>query len=145
LHFKNKGGLCRGMNTKILLVEDDLDYREVIQLLLVMNGFEVVLADDGAVAIEKAKKLLPDIVLMDLMLPILSGLEVTRRIKSNAATAKIPVIVFSAHCWDFETKQQILDAGALKCLDKPLNFDSLPELIETYAFHQDQKTHNQKR
>lgn len=123
------------MTTKVLLVEDDLDYREVIHLYLVTNGFDVAVAGDGSMAVEMAKNLAPDLVLMDLRLPIMGGLEATRRIKEDDSMKMIPVIVFSAHCWDFDTKQKILKAGALKCLDKPLNFESLPQLIETFARH----------
>lgn len=123
------------MNARVLLVEDDADYREVINLNLEMNGFEVFTAADGGAAVEIAKTETPDIVLMDLMLPVFDGLEVMRRIKSDIATSRIPVIVFSAHCWDFTMKQEVLKAGALKCLDKPLDFESLPGLIETYATH----------
>jgi DNA-binding response OmpR family regulator len=123
------------VNEKVLLVEDDPDYREVIHLSLELNGFEVFVAGDGRTAVEIAKRRSPDVVLMDLMLPVLGGLDATRRIKSDTQTAQIPVVVFSALCWDFETKQKVLGAGALDCLNKPLDLERLPALLLGHAFN----------
>jgi DNA-binding response OmpR family regulator len=123
------------VNEKVLLVEDDSDYREVIHLNLELNGFEVFVAGDGEEAVEIAKRRSPDIVLMDLMLPVVGGLDATRRIKTEAATKRIPVVVFSALCWDIETKRKALGAGALECLNKPLDFDHLPALLAEHALN----------
>src|SRR5829696_5541587 len=90
---------------KVLVVEDDLDYRELIQHVLELKGFAVIKAENGREAIEIVERDRPDIILMDLYLPVLSGLEATRVIKNNPATSRIPILVISAYCKDLDIKE----------------------------------------
>ena len=102
---------------KILLVEDNEDNRDMLSRRLMRRGFEVVLAVDGGEGVEKTRAELPDIVLMDMSLPVLDGWDATRQLKADPATRGIPVIGLTAHamagdrekclaagCDDFDTK-----------------------------------------
>ena len=82
---------------KILLVEDNEMNRDMLSRRLVRKGFEVDIAVDGQIAIEKAHSNEPDIILMDLSLPVIDGWEATRRIKANPDTQQIPVMALTAH------------------------------------------------
>src|SRR5450759_3519930 len=86
-----------GLMAKILVVEDSPDIRALIRLLLETAGHDVITANDGREGVETARRERPDLVLMDLSLPILSGWEATRQIKSEPATAGITVLAVTAH------------------------------------------------
>jgi two-component system, cell cycle response regulator DivK len=81
----------------VLVVEDYQDAREMYAAYLQFSGFEVAEATNGIEAIEKAQRLMPDIVLMDLALPRMDGWEATRRLKSDERTKKIPVVALTGH------------------------------------------------
>src|SRR5580693_923552 len=82
---------------KILLVEDNEMNRDMLSRRLVRKGYEVVIAMDGGQAVEMAKTQSPDIILMDMSLPVIDGWEATRMVKADAATKAIPVIALTAH------------------------------------------------
>lgn len=81
----------------VLVVEDYQDAREMYAAYLQFSGFEVAEATNGIEAIEKAQRLMPDIILMDLALPRMDGWEATRRLKSDERTSKIPVVALTGH------------------------------------------------
>jgi two-component system cell cycle response regulator DivK len=102
---------------KILLVEDNEMNRDMLSRRLIRNGFEVSIAIDGQQGVDMATSQLPDLILMDMSLPVIDGWEATRRIKANDATQRIPVIALTAHamagdrekamevgCDDYDTK-----------------------------------------
>ena len=102
---------------RILLVEDNELNRDMLSRRLQRQGFEVILASDGREGVELARTAAPDIILMDMSLPLLTGWEATRELKGDAATRAIPVIALTAHamssdeekaraagCDDFDTK-----------------------------------------
>jgi CheY-like chemotaxis protein len=102
---------------KLLIVEDNELNRDMLSRRLARRGYDVVLAADGAEGIAKARAEQPDLILMDMSLPVVDGWEATRRIKADAATRGIPVIALTAHamagdedlaraagCDDFDTK-----------------------------------------
>ncbi|MCF8478694.1 MAG: response regulator, partial [Pseudolabrys sp.] len=102
---------------KILLVEDNEMNRDMLSRRLMRNGFEVVMAVDGEQAVIMASSESPDLILMDMSLPVVDGWEATRQVKANPATGKIPIIALTAHamsedeskgraagCDDFDTK-----------------------------------------
>jgi CheY-like chemotaxis protein len=108
----------------VLLVDDAEDNREVYEQFLTFSGFRVEIAVDGLDAIEKAKALKPDVIVMDLSLPRLDGWEATRRLKHSAETRHIPVIALTGHAVS-ESKRKALDAGCSGYLTKPC----LPEIL----------------
>src|SRR5258707_836693 len=86
-----------GEMAKILLVEDNQDSREALARRLKRRGYEVVMAVDGQQGLDMARSAAPDLVLMDMNLPVLDGWEATRRLKADAQTRSIPVIALTAH------------------------------------------------
>jgi len=114
--------------SKILLVEDNEMNRDMLSRRLVRKGFEVVIAVDGQVGIDMASSTSPDLILMDLSLPIIDGWEATRQIKANPATQNIPVIALTAHAMAGDEKKA-LDAGCDDYDTKPVNLNRLLEKI----------------
>ena len=108
----------------VLLVDDSEDNREVYAQYLSFSGFRVEIAVDGVEAVEKAARIRPDVIVMDLSLPRLDGWEATRQIKSAPATSRIPVIALTGHAVT-ESKRKALDAGCSGYLTKPC----LPDVL----------------
>lgn len=96
---------------------------------LVKKGYEVEVAGDGAVAVARAAELQPDLIIMDLSLPVMDGWEATRQIKADPATAAIPVIGFSAHAMTGD-REKALAAGCDDFDTKPVEFARLLGKIE---------------
>jgi CheY-like chemotaxis protein len=116
--------------TKILLVEDNEMNRDMLSRRLERKGFEIVVAIDGQEGIDKAKECLPDLILMDVDLPIIDGLEATRQIKANdAATKNIPVIALTAHAL-VEDRTKALEAGCEDYDTKPIELTRLLEKMD---------------
>ena len=112
---------------KILLVEDNEMNRDMLSRRLVRNGFEVSIAIDGQQGVDMATSQLPDLILMDMSLPVIDGWEATRRIKANDATRKIPVIALTAHAMSGD-REKYLAAGFNDYITKPIVDEA--ELIE---------------
>jgi CheY-like chemotaxis protein len=102
----------------ILLVEDFDDAREMYRDFLEFSGFRVVTARDGREAIERAREADPDLVLMDLSLPVIDGWEATRILKSDKATSHLTIVALSAHALALEG-QRARDAGCDGFIAKP--------------------------
>src|SRR4051812_8050850 len=85
------------MTQRILVVEDQEDNRQILRDLLANAGFEMIEAEDGVAALSQAAKHVPDLILMDIQLPLLDGYEATRRIKSDPALKHIPIIVVTSY------------------------------------------------
>ena len=116
---------------KILLVEDNEMNRDMLSRRLERNGFIVVVAVDGIEAIDRALGEAPDLILMDLSLPIVDGWEATRRLKADERTRAIPVIALTAHAMEGDRER----ARAVGCDDfdtKPVEFARLLELIDKH-------------
>ena len=109
----------------LLLVEDNELNRDMLSRRLSRKGFEVVFAFDGQDAVQKAKDLMPDLVLMDINLPIMDGYDATRAIKADDATKSIPVIALTAHAMA-EDRKKCLGAGCDDFDTKPID---LPRLL----------------
>jgi CheY-like chemotaxis protein len=111
---------------KILLVEDNEMNRDMLSRRLVRRGFEVVLAVDGQQGLALAASAAPDLILMDMSLPVLDGWEATRQLKADPATRPIPVIGLTAHALSGE-REKALEAGCDDFDTKPID---LPRLLE---------------
>lgn len=115
---------------KILIVEDvDMNLDLLIQLL--EDDFEIVAARDGASGVEMAGDHLPDLILMDMSLPVMDGWEATKKIKSNSATQRIPVIGLSAHAMNGD-REKALAAGCDDYLTKPVDDVLLFSKLDEY-------------
>ncbi|NQE04932.1 Chemotaxis protein CheY [ANME-1 cluster archaeon GoMg1] len=115
--------------TKILIVDDELDTLLPLKRALEMEDFNVVEAQDGAEALEKVRAEIPDLVLLDLMLPKINGFEVCQRLKQEEATSYIPIIMLTAKG---ETSDKIegIEIGADDYVTKPFNLDELKARIK---------------
>jgi len=121
------------MKTRILLVDDEKDIIEVTKVRLESNGFEVACAYDGLSALDKAKEIKPDIILLDLFMPVIHGYEVCRKIKENAETKDIPVILFSAGLCKDSCPKEAKDVGAADFIAKPFDPGELIDKIKFYT------------
>ena len=111
---------------KILLVEDNELNRDMLSRRLTRKGFDVVLASDGALGVEMTSSEKPDLVLMDMSLPVLDGWEAVKRLKANPATCSVPVIALTAHAMTAD-REKALAAGCDDYDTKPIE---LPRLLE---------------
>jgi CheY-like chemotaxis protein len=111
---------------KILLVEDNEMNRDMLSRRLVRNGFEVAIAVDGQQGVEMATSERPDLILMDMSLPVMDGWEATRRVKADPATRAIPVIALTANAL-VEDRERAMAAGCDDFDTKPVE---LPRLLE---------------
>ena len=111
---------------KVLLVEDNEMNRDMLSRRLTRNGYDVLIAVNGQEGVEMAGSEKPDLILMDMSLPVLDGWEATRRLKADPATASIPVIALTAHAMDSD-REKALAAGCDDFDTKPIE---LPRLLE---------------
>jgi CheY-like chemotaxis protein len=114
---------------KILLVEDNEMNRDMLSRRLEKRGHTVLLAVDGAAGITRAKADAPDLILMDMSLPVIDGWEATRQIKADTATAPIPIIALTAHAMAAD-KDKALEAGCNDYDTKPVELPRLLQKIE---------------
>jgi CheY-like chemotaxis protein len=116
---------------RILLVEDNELNRDMLSRRLAKQGFEVCMAVDGEHGVALAGSLRPDVILMDMSLPVMDGWEATRRLKADPATRNIPVIALTAHAMG-EDRQRALDAGCDDYDIKPIEFVRLLAKIAAF-------------
>jgi two-component system, cell cycle response regulator DivK len=114
---------------KVLLVEDNEMNRDMLSRRLVRRGYDVSVALDGREAVEMATREHPDLILMDMSLPVLDGWESTRMLKASAQTRAIPVIALTAHAMAGD-RDQAMEAGCDDYDTKPIEFDRLLDKIE---------------
>lgn len=113
----------------VLVVEDFEDNRFMMRRLLEMSGYRVVEAVNGQEAVEEALRVQPDLILMDLSLPLLDGLAATRRIREQQQLKNVPIVAVSAHdTADFHA--DALAAGCNEYVTKPIDFDELETLLQ---------------
>ncbi len=113
----------------VLVVEDFEDNRFMMRRLLEMSGYRVIEAINGQEAIELAERESPDLILMDLSLPLLDGLTATRRIRQQSGLSRVPIVAVSAHdTADFHA--EALAAGCNEYVTKPIDFDELESLLQ---------------
>jgi two-component system, cell cycle response regulator DivK len=115
--------------TKILLVEDNEMNRDMLSRRLERKGYQVVMAVDGAQAVELAQSEAPALILMDMSLPVLDGWEATRQIKAKAETKSIPVIALTAHAMAGD-REKTIEAGCDDYDTKPIELPRLLGKIE---------------
>ena len=114
---------------KILLVEDNEMNRDMLSRRLQRKGYSVVTAEDGEKGLLLARSEVPDLILMDISLPVMSGWEVTRLLKANESTRHIPIIALTAHAWVTD-REKAIQAGCDDYDTKPVEFARLSEKIE---------------
>jgi CheY-like chemotaxis protein len=123
----------REQNVKILLVEDSKTIRKENERVLVKVGYEVICAEDGEAALQMAQEHMPDLILLDMILPKMSGQDVLLNLKRDVRTAEIPVVVLSS--LTEKNKERLVEAGAEDYLEKnslmPMpGINVLPKMLE---------------
>lgn len=121
------------MSKKVLIAEDYADTRSFMKFLLEGYGYQVMEATDGQEAVRKVKDQKPDLVLMDVAMPVMDGLTATRLIREFEGTAKLPIIAVTAYGQSFY--RQAIEAGCDDLINKPLDFDSLEPVLHQYLSH----------
>jgi DNA-binding response OmpR family regulator len=114
---------------KILVVDDEVYILHILDFSLGAEGFEVITANNGELAIEKAKQEKPDLIVLDIMMPVLDGYETCRRLKREAETKGIPVVLLTAKGRDVD-KRLGYEVGAVDYIVKPFSPNRLIERIQ---------------
>jgi CheY-like chemotaxis protein len=118
--------------SRVLIVDDNKDTRHMIKVLLEVCGYEVAEAANGESATRLARKLKPQLILMDLMMSHVDGFDATKRIRRIKEMAHVPIIVLSAYVCDFDIKHRAIKVGANECLEKPSDIKKLKSVIGKY-------------
>ena len=121
------------MGKKVLIVEDVADVRMMMKILIQAHGFEPITARDGYEAVEKAREHHPDIILMDLMMPIMDGFTATRIIRETEELGHIPILAVTAYGDICLAKA--MEIGFNAVISKPLDFENLQPLLNQYIQH----------
>ena len=119
------------MSKTILVVEDIKTDAELLNDLLRLKGYDIKIVNRGADALEFVQKSPPDLILMDIQLPMMDGYEVTEKLKGDPKTKHIPIIAVTAYAlqWD---REKCLEAGCDEYMSKPIKTRELPRLIESF-------------
>jgi two-component system, cell cycle response regulator DivK len=112
----------------ILLVDDDDDFRHIFRALLIRHGQVVYEAADGAVALRSARELMPDVIVLDLAMPGMSGLEVVTALKADPLTAPVPVVALTAHA-PLVDDDPAIRSSFHACLRKPVELSYFLEVV----------------
>lgn len=122
------------MVKKILIVEDEVELVTMVKMRLEASGYDVVEAYDGEEGLDKARKVKPDLILLDLMLPKIDGYEICKTLKNDDKYAGIPIIMFTARAQEFEIDLGMTlgaDAYITKPFDPPVLMSKIKELLKT--------------
>jgi CheY-like chemotaxis protein len=117
---------------KILVVDDAPDTRDTMKMLLEIQGHHVEVASNGKEAVECASEQLPDLVLMDLTMPVMDGLSATRQLRHLPKTETMPIVAVSAYLRDGAWRDRALAAGCNDCLSKPVDFGALDQVLSRF-------------
>jgi CheY-like chemotaxis protein len=112
----------------IMVADDNADNRDMMRVMLGMKGYDVVLAENGKEAFEFALSQSPNLILLDLQLPLLDGLSVARKLHKHGEFIKVPIVVVSGHD-PLKYRQAALDAGCTDFLLKPISFELLDQIL----------------
>lgn len=115
----------------ILVADDTTDIRHLVRLMLEFEGHRVLEVADGGEAVELAPRHRPDLILMDLRMPVLDGYEATRRLRLMPETRQIPIVGLSAHCGDGWC-EQAMAAGCDDCIMKPIEDGALADILSRF-------------
>jgi two-component system cell cycle response regulator DivK len=118
------------VNKRVLLAEDEADLRKMMKILLELHGYEVIEAADGYEAVEKAVEQEPDLILMDIAMPVMDGIDSARTIRRHEGLRRIPIVAVTAY-GDFYS-QRARNAGCTDVVQKPIDFAQLKPMVERY-------------
>jgi DNA-binding response OmpR family regulator len=116
------------MEEKVLVVDDEFEIRDVLSRFLTEEGYEIILASNGEEALELVERENPQVILLDILMPGIDGIETCKRLKENEKTRFIPVIMATA-LWD--TYSEVIEAGAEDFVTKPFNLTELSHRVKS--------------
>jgi DNA-binding response OmpR family regulator len=116
---------------RILVVDDDPRLLHIVEMYLSIEGYDVVTAENGEDGLKEVESARPDLVILDIMMPGMDGIEACRRIRTNAETQSVPVVMFSALSSDDDVERARL-AGANHLITKPFNLVGLGSVVNTF-------------
>ncbi len=119
------------MTKKILIVEDDSKNLTLFRDLLRVSGYETVEATDGKQGVESAKANKPDLILMDIQMPVMDGLEATKILKADSTTSDVPIVALTANAMKGD-EQKITEAGCDGYMTKPIDIKEFLKLVAEY-------------
>lgn len=117
---------------RILIAEDHPDNREMLTRRLERRGYEVHVAENGAEAVQKARACAPHLILMDISMPVMSGIEATRVLRSTPDMDSVRIVALTAHAME-SARRECMEAGCDDFATKPVDFAGLVALIQRYA------------
>ncbi|HEY4690178.1 MAG TPA: response regulator [Anaerolineae bacterium] len=115
----------------ILVVEDSPLNRKLVETVLKPHGYRVITAENGQAGVEAALREHPDLILMDVMMPVMNGYDATRRLKDNRETSRIPVVALTASAMPHE-RDQAMEAGCDGYISKPIDTRAFPGQIQHF-------------
>lgn len=119
------------MNRRVLLIEDNEQNRYLVSFLLEGRGYHVEMAEDGAVGVEMAERLVPDLILLDIQLPTMDGYEVARALRAVPALKAVPIVAVTSYAMQGD-RERALAAGCDGYIEKPIDPDTFVAEIERY-------------
>lgn len=119
------------MTHRVLYIEDNFQNKRLVRKILAAKGYDVLEADDGLTGVEMAREHVPDLILMDISLPGIDGVEATQRIKAYDKTSAIPVIALTANAMRGD-RERFIAAGCDDYLPKPISTGELVDMIRKY-------------
>ena len=119
------------MKPKVLVIEDNEQNIYLITFIMQKNGYDVVQARDGLQGIELAGKVQPELILLDIQIPVMDGYAVAEELKSNPALAEVPIVAVTSYAMVGD-RERILAAGCTGYIEKPINPDTFMAEIEQY-------------
>jgi CheY-like chemotaxis protein len=120
------------LSATVLIAEDNDELRTLLCMLLTRLGYRAIEASNGLEAIDQAVKTHPDLIIMDLLMPQLGGLEATKRLKENLATRDIPIVISTALSMDVLGHRKLLDS-AQEVILKPVRLEKIKEIVRKYV------------
>ncbi|HAF30396.1 MAG TPA: response regulator [Bacteroidales bacterium] len=118
---------------RVLIIEDNEDNMYMIRFILEKNGLQVITAETGMDGYEKAMHEKPDLILMDIQLPDINGIEVTKKIRESGIANSIPILAISSYAMTGD-REKALNAGCTGYIEKPINPETIMEEINKYLY-----------
>jgi DNA-binding response OmpR family regulator len=122
------------MSRRVLVVDDDPRLLHIVAMYLGIEGYDVAVAADGAAGLTEIEKQTPDLIILDIMMPGIDGIETCRRIRADPTTAEVPILMFSALSGDDDV-ERARQVGANHLITKPFNLVGLGSVVKSFFAH----------
>lgn len=116
---------------RILIVDDNPKNLKLLQVILQQNGYETLVAEDGKKGVSVARESMPDLILMDIQMPVMDGIQALKELKSDLSTASIPIIALTSYAMSGD-REKMLNEGFQGYIPKPVDFQNLIENLKNW-------------